>query len=109
MSLARDILSDHIYYNGPIAFTHEAVAMQSDLFVHRAALFYTPTENLPEELVVSGILDITLSLPTPDYLDIKSCVDIPRLGFGLTSYRDRLGRFVGRRYGQPILSLHDLT
>jgi hypothetical protein len=71
MSLARDILSDHIYYNGPTAFTHEAVAMQPDLFAHRAALFYTPTENLPEEFVGSGILDITLSLPTPDYLEYQ--------------------------------------
>ena len=111
MSLARDILSEHIYYNSPTAFTHEAVAMQPDLFVHRAVLFYTPTENLPEEFVGSGILDITLSLPTPDYLEYQELrgYSSPRLWFGLTSCRDRLGRFVGRQYGQPILSLHDLT
>jgi len=45
--------------------------MQPDLFAHRTALFYTPTENLPEEFVGSGTLDVTLSVPTLDYLEYQ--------------------------------------
>jgi len=66
-----DILSDYLYHRGPTAFSPEEIRAQPHLFAHRGALFYTPTENLPHEYVGSGTLDVRLTVPTPDYLELQ--------------------------------------
>lgn len=76
-----DILSDHVYSNGATRFTVDQVAEQGDLFGHRAALFLTPTCNIPEEYIGRGPLDVRLPITTPDYLEaieVRSYA-IPRL------------------------------
>ncbi len=49
------------------AFSRQELKLVSDLFHHRAALFFTPTENIPGFFIGSGILDITLLLPIPNW------------------------------------------
>ena len=52
-----------------MSFSKERLEKQPNLFAHRSALYFTPTNNLPRENVGSGSLDITLPIPTPDYTD----------------------------------------
>lgn len=51
-------------------FTRRGLQKQEHLFAHRSAIFYTPTENIPESYVGCGDLDITLPVVTPDYTDL---------------------------------------
>lgn len=48
------------------AISAARLASVPDLFHHRAALFFTPTENLPEKHIGSGALDITIPWPVPN-------------------------------------------
>ena len=70
-------LSDQIYNDGPTAFSAEDLLEAEeemrdletgDLFMHRAALFYTPTENIPERFVGSGPLKLDLPKAIPTFL-----------------------------------------
>lgn len=76
-----DLLSNHIYDNGPTSFVAEEVEAQSDLFAHRAALYYTHAANIPDEWIGRGDLDVRLTVPTPDYLEFQEVRSyaIPRL------------------------------
>lgn len=65
-----DILSNYVYFHGPTIFTCQEIQEQDDLFYHRAALFYTPSINLPTEFIGSGTVDIALPIVTPDYLEL---------------------------------------
>jgi len=67
----RDLLSDHVWDYGQTAFTPEQVAAHTDLFNHRAALFLTPTANIPVDHVGDGALAVRLPIPTPDYLEFR--------------------------------------
>jgi hypothetical protein len=93
-----DDLSKTIEYNGPTVFSAPRVAAEPDLFLHRAALFYTPTENIPEKWVGSGPLDVTLPIPTPSYYEF----------FELRGYRsprvwvDLLQRASGKLRWRPL-------
>lgn len=62
-------VSEQLEYNGPSEFSRERLERQEDLFGHRSALFYTPTERIPPEYVGSGPLDITLPVAPPDYTE----------------------------------------
>ena len=59
-------LFDHIDRYGPTAFEAEVLAKQPDLFVQRAALFFTPTDFIPSEWIGSRHLDIWLPIAPPD-------------------------------------------
>jgi hypothetical protein len=61
----RDDPSKHVYYEVPTVFSRADLATQSDLFAHRAALFFTPTANLPARFVGEGPLQVRLPFPPP--------------------------------------------
>ncbi len=62
-------LLDDVFYDGPQMFSRRRLARTRDLFERRAALFCTPTENIPAEYVGSGPLDITLPLVAPSIFE----------------------------------------
>jgi hypothetical protein len=68
-------LIDAIEYDGPPRlFTADEVRESPDLFRERAALFYTPTANLPSVWVGKGILDVIISIAPPtsfEYMEIR--------------------------------------
>lgn len=59
-----------IIMEGPVAFSRDDLLKQDNLFAHRAALFYTPTCNIPKQYVGRGDLDIVLPIVTPDYTEL---------------------------------------
>ncbi|HEV8436513.1 MAG TPA: hypothetical protein VGT40_00295 [Methylomirabilota bacterium] len=63
-------ISDEVEMRGPVTFTRRRLQAQEHLFAHRSALFYTPTENIPDSYVGSGDLDVTLPVVSPDYTDL---------------------------------------
>lgn len=58
-------LLDRIHDEGPTTFSREEIAATPDLLQQRAALIFTPTEELPHELVGSGKLDVVVPLALP--------------------------------------------
>ena len=62
-------LSERVLENHPVTFSATEVSAQTDLFAHRAALFYTPTSSIPSEFIGFGPLDITLPIVTADYTE----------------------------------------
>lgn len=57
----RDDLSKRLYYEGPTAFSRAELAAEPNPFAHRAALFFTPTKNIPDDWV--GERPLTVRLP----------------------------------------------
>ncbi len=55
--------------NAPVSFSKERLKSQPNLFAHRAALFYTPTDHLPAEYIGKGPIDICLPIPTIDFTE----------------------------------------
>lgn len=105
-----DVLSDYIYYNGPTTFTLKEVAAQSNLFAHRAALYYTPTKNVPDEWIGSGELDVRLPLPSPDYLEVREVrgYAIPRMWVDLLQRATQRIRWTPVRPAYVIFTRYDL-
>lgn len=62
-------ISEEIENNPGEIFSKERLLNQSNLFIHRSALFYTPTESIPPDNIGSGQIDIIIPIPTPDYTD----------------------------------------
>jgi len=60
-------ISEELMDKGPVSFTSRRLKKQEQLFAHRSALFYTPTENIPVDFVGSGPLDIRLPVAPPDW------------------------------------------
>jgi hypothetical protein len=95
-------LSELIEYHGPNSFSVMELAAERDLFSERAALFYTPTQNIPSAWVGSGPLDMVLPIPTPSYYEY----------FELRGYRtprlwvDLLQRATGKLRWLPIERPH---
>ena len=63
-------LSDYLEW-GQDEFSEEELAEWDDLFSDRAALFLTPTENIPKTWIGDGPLDVTLPIPTPSYHELR--------------------------------------
>ena len=59
-------LLDTIWDEGPQSFKKEQLVQQQDLFAQRAALFYTPTNQIPTEFVGRGEIDICIPIPVPN-------------------------------------------
>lgn len=55
---------------GPRSFSKNLLRKTNNLFEQRSSLFLTPTSNIPEEFIGSGILDIDISLSLPNYMDV---------------------------------------
>lgn len=93
-----DSLSQHVYYNGPTEFSSGQVGTQPGLFWHRAALFLTPTDSIPSQFVGNGPLNVTLPMPTPDYLEVQELqgYSTPRL------WTDMLQRQTGKIRWHPM-------
>jgi hypothetical protein len=72
-------ISDDMEMKGPMRFTRARLKRQEHLFAHRSALFYTPTQHIPEEFVGGGNLDVTLPVVTPDHTDENRAYWSPRL------------------------------
>jgi hypothetical protein len=62
-------ISEEIEQKGPASFSLDRLRKQKSLFAHRSALFYTPTENIPNKHIGSGPIDIRLPVTSPDYMD----------------------------------------
>lgn len=62
-------ISEELEKEGPVSFSLDRLRKQKHLFAHRSALFYTPTENIPDKHIGSGPIDITLPVAFPDYTD----------------------------------------
>jgi hypothetical protein len=82
----------------PISFSSHQVHASPDLFRERAALFYTPTENLPARWIGEGELDVTLPVVCPTFFE---CMEIrwyqtPRF------WVDLLQRATGKLRWKPI-------
>jgi hypothetical protein len=92
-------ISEELEENGPLEFSRGRLDQQTDLFAHRAALFYnTATANIPSEYVGFGSIDITLPVASPDYIDF----------FEVTAYRsprfwvDLIQRETGKLRWKPL-------
>jgi hypothetical protein len=95
-----DSISDELISSGPMVFTHDRLVRQQHLFAHRAALVYTPTENIPEAGIGIGSLDVTLPIVTPDFdVDGRAYV---KPGFWV----DLLQRHTGKLRWRPISRAH---
>ncbi|MDC3954362.1 hypothetical protein [Polyangium jinanense] len=51
----------------PAPFTRAELEPLEDLWEQRAALFFTPTSEIPERFVGSGELQVSLPIVTPSY------------------------------------------
>ena len=91
-------LLDRLLHEGPTAFSRDEIAATPDLFQQRAALIYTPTEELPEEHVGRGKLDVVLPLPLPTMQECSenAAYRAPRL------WLDLLQRATGKLRWRPI-------
>jgi hypothetical protein len=65
----RNTISEELEREGPVSFSLNRLRTQKHLFAHRSALFYTPTQNIPNQHIGSGPLDITVPVTFPDYTD----------------------------------------
>ncbi len=95
-------LSDEIYYGPPRSFTRKRLAREPDLFKHRAALFYTPTEEIPKKFIGSSSLDIILPLPSSTLVEYQEIIGYrsPRL------WVDLLQRATKKIRWEPIRPAH---
>ncbi|WP_088258347.1 hypothetical protein [Fimbriiglobus ruber] len=62
-------ISESVEHDPTRTFTLTELRDQDELFLHRAALFFTPSGEIPPEHVGSGPLDVTLPITTPDWTD----------------------------------------
>jgi hypothetical protein len=66
---------------GPKVFSIRRLATEDHLFEQRAALYFTPTANLPAPHVGMGILDVTVPLAVPTWTEFleNRAHRVPRL------------------------------
>jgi len=62
-------LTDEIEYNGPCSFLRDDLECADDLFEQRAALFYTPTSEIPPAWIGDGPLRVSLPIPYPTWFE----------------------------------------
>jgi len=94
-------ISEELAEGGPVSFARRILQKQSNLFAHRSALFYTPTESIPPsmlEVARSTSLCPLLLLTTPILWRSEHTVV---LVFGLTWSRDRPASCGGYRFRPP--------
>ena len=94
----KSILNE-LFYEGPKVFAPKRLADELGLFGSRAALFYTPTGNLPLDMVGSGRLEINLPIPFPTLFewDENLAYRIPRL------WVDLIQRATGKLRWTPLV------
>lgn len=91
-------ISEAQTYHGPTVFAPKRLASQPELFAHRAALFFTPTDRIPEEYIGEGTLHVSLPIPSPDWTEFEEirAYGIPRF------WVDLLQRATGKLRWQPM-------
>jgi hypothetical protein len=95
---SKRTISERLEEEGPVSFSLDQLRRQKNLFAHRSALFYTPTENIPNKYIGGGPLDIKLPIASPDYIDF----------FEIPAYRnprfwvDLIQRQTGKLRWRPI-------
>lgn len=98
-------LTDVVFNDGPTAFEREELDRAEDLFEDRAALFYTPTSEIPEKWIGSGTLDVVLPIATPSAFELNEVI-------GYRSARmwvDLLQRATGKIRWSPLPPLAHVT
>jgi hypothetical protein len=101
----RDDPSKFLYYNGPTKFSRRALEREHDLFAHRAALFFTPTANIPAAFIGEGVLNVRLPLASPTVYEFDEIPGLrsPRLWVELLQRNTRKLRW--RPFGKSRVSL----
>ena len=91
------ILND-LYHEGPKIYSLADLANCDDLLRDRAALIFTPTENIPREFIGEGRLDVTVPLATPTLYDWigNPAYRVPRL------WVDLLQKATGKLRWRPM-------
>ena len=94
---SMDLLQD-AYYNGERRLGRSTVAQDPRLFRSSAALFLTPTSEIPPQHVGSGALTVRLPIPTPSWIEMLLIPGYrsPRL------WVDQLQRATGRIRWTPM-------
>lgn len=64
-------ISEKVEENPTRVFTLSELNDQEELFLHRAALYFTPSCEIPSKHIGSGSLDATLPIATPDWTDFN--------------------------------------
>jgi hypothetical protein len=100
-------ISDDLEMKGPMPFTRARLKRQEQLFAHRSALFYTPTQHIPEHYVGGGDLDVTLPVVTPDYTDENRAYWNPRLWVDLLQRQSGKLRWRPMRPARILLVRYD--
>ncbi len=97
-------LIDIIEELGPHAFEREQLESVEDLFEERAALFYTPTESIPEQWVGSGRLDVRLPIAPPSLFELRELIGYryPRIWVDLLQRATGKIRSTGKIRWRPI-------
>ncbi len=92
-------LSNEIYYEGPTVFTSGRLAKETDLLCYREALYFTPTANLPQDMVGKGKLEVNLPIPFPTLFEWESnlACRVPRL------WVDLIQRATGKLRWTPMV------
>lgn len=103
-------LIDAIEENGPLTFDAVELASVSDLFEERAALFYTPTENIPDHWIGSGPFDVILPIAPPSRFELNELIGhrYPRIWVDLLQRATGKLRWTPRRTRTRVLvEIHD--
>jgi hypothetical protein len=92
-------LLDELWYDGPQAFKRAKLAAIPDLFERRAALFYTPTAQIPVQFIGSGTLEARLPIPFPNLFALQEIrgYQSPRM------WVDLIQRATGKLRWTPII------
>ncbi|MFC1693184.1 hypothetical protein ACFL1R_06740 [Candidatus Latescibacterota bacterium] len=91
-------LSRYFFEKGPKAFKASELEDHPELFSERAALFFTPTREIPKQFVGEGRLDVILHASLPSWIEYFEI-------HGLRSPRfwvDLLQRATGKIRWQPL-------
>ena len=106
----RSSLSEHVLCSGSCKFSTAQVSCQDDLFRHRAALFLTPTKNIPLTWIGKGSLDVRLSTLTPDFIEFQEIRSyaIPRFWVDLIQQASHKIRWIPMEKALVCITRYDL-
>lgn len=106
-----DRLCDVIEHKGPTEFTRADLDHENDLFAQRAALFYTPTTEIPDKWIGAGPFKVELPIASPryfDYVELRG-YSTPRLWVDLLQRATWKLRWTPFRRSRVTIVRHDMT
>ena len=106
-----DNLSEYIYYYGPTVFSRRQIMKQENLFAHRSALFFTPSENIPSAYIGNGNIEIVLPVVTPDLMDFSTirAYASPKLWVDLLQQATRFIRWTPIEKARVVIIRRDVV